>query len=137
MNINRLNFLKEHLHLLDVDLENGIIKNRSCYMTHEGRLHLKLKSKWYAVHEVIAVAGGLDILNLTVNHKDFDKLNNRLDNLEPATILEQQEHSQPFRQRKSKYDVDLIKSEYASGLTIMQISAKHGIPKSTVGRLIK
>lgn len=86
MNIERLTHLNKYIDELEIDIENGLILNRSAYnVGKEKYLGIKLHSRMFKVHEVIAVAGGLDILDMTVDHLDFNIRNNRLDNLEPVT----------------------------------------------------
>lgn len=106
---NKLNRKRlERLHeILDsgmyfVDAENGEVRNRHGRVLRgaigkRGYPELKLcrpvdKSYSYYVHEVVAVVGGLNILNQTVNHIDGDKLNNRLSNLEAIPQIENNEH---------------------------------------------
>jgi len=48
--------------------ELGIKPNKRGYC--RTGIYCKGYSSNYGIHEIIAVAGGMDILNLTVNHKD-------------------------------------------------------------------
>jgi hypothetical protein len=94
MRKDRYEFLKENFHLLDIDLEKGIITNRNAKSVDgKGYLLIRVSGKLYKQHEVIAVAGGLDIIDKTINHKDTNKLNNRIDNLEIMSNLENMRHA--------------------------------------------
>lgn len=96
MNAQRLEYLKKHIDKLEVDPEKGIVKGRPIYLNSNGRLALRLhENKKYYVHEIIAFAGGLDLLNKTVDHINIDnlppdenKLDNRIANLEAVTRAE-------------------------------------------------
>lgn len=93
MNAKRLHLLKENLDKLEIDLKQGnILTNRKIH-DHKGYLQMYIARERYGIHEIIAVAGGLDILNLTVNHIDGNKRNNSLDNLEAVTVGENFKHA--------------------------------------------
>lgn len=85
--------LKQHINDLDIDLQNGLIKNRKCWSDGRGYLKCKVHSKSFFVHQIIAVAGGLDILNKTVNHKNGIKTDNRICNLECISKSENSIHA--------------------------------------------
>lgn len=74
--------------LLDIDVsESGVILGkRGCPLkqrVHNGYYKVRLKQGWYPVHRLLALAFIPNPDNLeTVNHKDGNKLNNSLDNLE-------------------------------------------------------
>lgn len=86
--------IKNNLHLLDINIETGEIKGRKLRPgKNHGRLLFKLKNKRVYVHHVIAIAGGLNPVGKTVNHKDGNYLNNRFDNLEIVTQIENLKHA--------------------------------------------
>jgi uncharacterized alpha/beta hydrolase family protein len=95
MNLKRYNKLVENLHLLEIDLEKGTVKNgkNKIFCTKDGYQLISIRSEKYYIHQIIAVAGGLDILNLTVNHKDGDKSNNSIHNLEAMSMKQQMQHA--------------------------------------------
>jgi hypothetical protein len=98
MKAERYKLLKEILASgkLRVDLETGKVYGlkgeRSGRPNHKGYLKIvmrfKRKSCSFKIHEIVAVAGGLDITGFTVNHKDEIKLHNWFSNLEPMTNAE-------------------------------------------------
>lgn len=135
MNIDRLNFLKANIHLLDIDIKNGFIKNRSAWAATSGRLYVKLQGEHYAVHEIIAVAGGHDILDLTVDHINEICTDNRFANLEPVT---RPENSKRWTGRIKHWDmIDILKADHAEGLNQAQLARKYNIPKQSVWRLLR
>lgn len=73
----------------EIDLENGIVTGKfGSKGTPDGSGYLQVgvsyNSKCYIfkVHEIIAIAGGLDITNTTVDHINCNKQDNRLCNLQ-------------------------------------------------------
>jgi len=103
MNIHRLNILREIIsaNIVSVNCVAGRVyssthkeftsTNGSGYIT--ARIPFKGKSYGFSVHEIIAVAGGLDMLDMTVNHKDGNKLNNAIFNLEAVTHFSNMQHA--------------------------------------------
>ncbi|MGM0904223.1 MAG: HNH endonuclease [Bacillota bacterium] len=84
--------LEKYKHKLVIDVISGIVTGLKPYENHKGYLTLNFwyngGSKYYRVHEIIAYAGGLELLNNTVNHINGDKKDNRLLNLEAIPALE-------------------------------------------------
>lgn len=86
---------------LVADTESGIVYNprskKTGYITHRGykRITVKVNNKRYKpfVHQVIVVAGGVNPTGLTINHKNGNKLDNRLCNLEAVTLRENLAHA--------------------------------------------
>jgi hypothetical protein len=72
----------------------------------------------YFLHEVIAVAGGLDILDLTVNHIDGNKSNNRLSNLEAISRGDNVRHAMKIGLRSDQVG----ENNPASKLTKKQVA---------------
>jgi predicted XRE-type DNA-binding protein len=94
MRKDRYDYLKEYIHLLDVDIENGLILNRTnTRINKKGYKAIKLNSREFRIHQVIVVAAGFNPTGLTVNHIDGDKLNNRIDNLEVVSNAINMKHA--------------------------------------------
>jgi hypothetical protein len=79
---------------ITVDLKRGMVWGRrgkalKASLNKDGYLTtcITFEGKRYNfyIHEIIAVAGGMDIIGFTVNHKDEIKLHNWFSNLEPMT----------------------------------------------------
>lgn len=85
----------------DINLEKGIVTTlrgtNGVYNNKRGYIFTRAyhKGKYYnfKVHQIIARAGGLNFLGLTINHKNGIKTDNRLCNLEVATYKEQMQHA--------------------------------------------
>lgn len=103
MNLERVKFLKEIIDTgrLEIDLEKGTLKTYKGIVkskNNKGYVQTGLKCsdgkvRAFRVHEIIAVAGGLDITNLTVNHKDGVKDHNWLSNLEAGSTADNYRHA--------------------------------------------
>jgi hypothetical protein len=145
MRKDRYDFLKENIHLLDIDLENGIIKNRtSNTIDYKGYKRIKLREKTYRIHEIIVVAGGLNPVNLTVNHKDCNKLNNQFSNLEVVTNKENINHAWnndliPHLKGElngmTKLNIETVKDiklMLNNRISVIEIANKFNIPRSTI-----
>lgn len=72
--------------------------NRTGYNTVE-----LTNKKFFFVHRLVALTFIGDIKNLTVNHKDFDTLNNNVSNLELLTITENVLYSYIDKNKKGLY----------------------------------
>lgn len=88
-NVKSLNFHRENKECI---LKTH--KNRCGYL--EVRLYKKGTSKVYSIHRLVMLAF-VGESNLTVNHKDENKENNRLCNLEYMTKKENVRYSQAFK----------------------------------------
>jgi len=93
------------------------------------------KHKSRLVHRLVAEAY-LGKSNLTVNHKDGDKSNNCLDNLEYMTYKDNERHAYDIGLKVRKVCRDTLKSLYKKDLTYKEISDKLGCSRSQVKRLI-
>lgn len=86
---------------LIADVEAGVVINarsgKSGYILNTGYLQTSFykDGKQYQpkTHQVIAVAGGLDCVGMTINHINGNKLDNRLCNLEAITNAENLYHA--------------------------------------------
>ena len=88
-----------------------------------------------------------DLKNLTVNHKDGNKLNNHIDNLELVSQKENNQHAlstglTPIGENHSRAkikDADLVKmiQEVQSGLSTVKASKKYGLSQSYVSKVMR
>jgi hypothetical protein len=89
-------------------------KCKDAYGYHRARLFNNGKSEWFKVHRLVAhhFIGESD---LAINHKDMNKENNHVDNLEYTTLAENNYHAR----RNRKWNTDAISGEnhYGSKLT--------------------
>lgn len=71
---------------------------------YSGYRFQKLNNKMFAIHRLVAIAflGDIDH-NKIVNHKDLNRLNNRVDNLEIITHRENAHHYLLSQNKTSKY----------------------------------
>lgn len=159
MNADRLAILENVVGRWSVDLDLGTVTGRRGVQGHltpkgylmittsykEGKVHKKC---WFFVHEIIAYCGGLDILNLTINHKNGNKLDNRLSNLEAITNSANMRHANEIGLRKNAYhcgtnhhrsflDEDQIHDiktlMLVTNLTNRQIAGYFGVKKGYIG----
>jgi len=144
-----------------VDLSAGIVTgknekplgsiNSHGYLTttfrHNGKRYT------YFIHHIIAYCGGLDMSEeLTVNHKDGNKLNNKFSNFETITNCENVQHASKLGllkdRRKLKGEevgtskmsvaqVNQIRKEYIPRVnTTRMIANKYGVDHSSIVRII-
>lgn len=96
------------------------------------------KQKHYRVHRLMALAFIPNPeMKLTVNHKDSNKSNNNLDNLEWATYAENNDHCLKFGKRKFDVDEELLVEKYKSGYTMKQVGKIMGISSASVYKFLK
>src|SRR5512139_1238470 len=79
-----------------ISLKYGKIRELKQWINSNGYLTTKIDNKHYPLHRILAHTFLLKILeefNLTVNHKDCNKLNNSLDNLEFLSITDNVLHA--------------------------------------------
>ena len=133
----------------------GIVKGKILVQTPNRRKYLEVRlfkdgeSIPKIVHRLIAKAFISNPNDLPqVNHKDGDKKNNSVANLEWITNSENQKHAyklglQPSRagenNNKAKItdkDVTLLKQLYNSGMSIIQVSNSTNINMSTIRQII-
>lgn len=151
MRKDRYEHLISNLYLLDVDVVNGYILNRNANSVDgKGYLLISVMGKLYKQHEVIAVVGGLDIVNKTVNHKDSNKLNNRFDNLESVSNAENMQHafangihtnrriavgSEQGSSKLIEEQIITIRKRLASGETCKSISEDYPVTPQTISKI--
>ena len=114
------------------------------------------KSFWRSVHSLVArafltqpngtIAAGRK--NYCVNHKNGDKTNNTVENLEYVTNNQNLEHSRRTglldvtgekngRSQLIEENIVAIRKEYNQGLTQMQLAKKYGINQTNISRIIR
>lgn len=91
-------FISSNLNRLTIDIEKGIITTprgtNGTICSSTGYLRVKVNKKTLQVHQLLAVAYyGKSCVNMQVNHKDGDKLNNKKDNLELVTLQDNVRHA--------------------------------------------
>lgn len=141
--------------LKDYNLENGTITtvHGSNGAIDKGYLRIKLYKRVIMVHQIIAVlAFGRECIGKQVNHKDGNKLNNRRDNLEIATMQENIDHAiesglydksldnlkvYGSKHGKSKLTEDEVREIKfnSDGLTNTEVGKKFNIDRKTVAQI--
>lgn len=157
MKKEKLEVLKDVISYWNVDLENGIIttpRGTNGTLDNNGRLvaSAPYKNKWYKfyVHQIIAFAGGLDLLGKEVNHIDGNKLNNKISNLECVTKLENLKHARendlnkPFKKGSKHHNTKLTESDvlkirelHSNGISQKELSIMFNTHISGINRIIK
>lgn len=94
-------FIVKNEHRLEYDLENGIVitpkGTNGTICSSTGYLRVKVNKKTLQVHQILAVKYfGEKCIGMQINHKDGNKLNNKIDNLEAITMLENLKHQNDF-----------------------------------------
>lgn len=141
--------IKEHIHLLNIDYENGIILNRAQHYCGK-YLKIKFKQKMVSVHNIIVfIKYGKQCINLTVNHEDGDKGNNKPSNLTLMTLSENIQHAFDVLGKKVNVakgmdthnsiltddDVREIRRLLSQGLMKKTIAEMYNIDPSTISRI--
>ena len=106
-------------------------------------LHQNGKRWSTTVHRVVAIAFiGCPVNDQQINHKDGNKLNNRVDNLEWVSCSENHRHMRDVIgknriQKLTRCAVEAIRKTYSeSGESYSKLAAKYGVSKSTIGHII-
>lgn len=106
------------------------------------------KYRMEKIHRLVCVAFiGERKPGMQINHKDGNKSNNRLDNLEYCTRLENMQHAARMgllprgetnpRTRLSQEQVDEIRSIYAAGgITQTALAKRYGVGTQHISRLV-
>lgn len=141
---------EDYYRISDGGLIFSKIRNRrlSPYKTPKGYLHIDLRGRSFSVHRLVLkhFKPHRNMETLQVNHKDSNKKNNKLCNLEWVTNLENQRHSWDNGRRAvrgeaqgasklSSRDVKKIKfllKQEDCPWTHKEISKKFGVSRSTI-----
>ena len=135
-----------------VDTDGNVYSNKKGYL-HKLRTHLNQcgyqtvslrknkKPKWITVHKLVASSfiRELDVSkDETVNHKDGNKLNNKLDNLEIITRGDNVRHSRLTGLQPCKFSRDIITSallDIKNGLSVNKTAKKYNISQSYLNKI--
>ncbi|MBG0967565.1 HNH endonuclease signature motif containing protein [Bacillus sp. SRB3LM] len=158
MKKERVDILKIGLSRWEVDLEAGTVKTRkgiASTIDKDGyvRIGVKHEGKYcnFGVHEVIAYAAGLDLDGKEVNHKDGNKQNNSISNLEAATRKENivhsfktglnkgpkgSEHGRAILNEQQVAEIKEVLKTGGHGIG-RQLAAKYGVSPATISQIKK
>jgi len=141
--------IKENIHLLEIDYENGVILNRNERL-RKGYKSVKFKQKEVTVHNVIAfIKFGEKTIDFEINHIDGKKINNRPENLEVVTKSENAIHAFSLGLRKNNRkigelsgtnklnnrDVSEIRKLLNQGVKHRIIAKKFNVATVTINRI--
>ena len=104
------------------------------------------KTKKYFGHRLMMLAYGVEQTAPVINHKDGNKLNNRLDNLEWCTISYNNSHAYKnglrsqngelnHRHKLKESDIIEIRRRKAIGETCISIAKDYGVRDSAISRI--
>lgn len=113
---------------------------KCCFREQTGYKYLFYKFKQLALHRILYAKfiGPLD-QNKVVNHKDYNRLNNSLDNLELVTESENTTHAYKKHSVVAKTTCKLnyqkaeqIRKEFKEGMTRTGLAIKYGVSKGSI-----
>lgn len=128
---------------------NGKKRRLKTQITEKGYERIKIQGKMYQIHRLVAMNFIPNPNNLPqVNHKDCNKLNNCVDNLEWCDNSKNQKHAwdnslQPrLREVPNRAltleQAELIRKEYSTGKTSQRkLAEKYNVSKTTIADLLK
>lgn len=128
--------------------ENGDIfniltgKKINTFLSKQGYLRLSLDGKKYSVHKVVieSFKGNSD---LQVNHRDGNKLNNNLSNLEYVTASENLKHAYEIGIKKNKKSIpdskikEIFSLYFIENLSQKEIAKIFNVSQITISRIIQ
>jgi DNA-binding XRE family transcriptional regulator len=132
---------------LIADTETGVVVNARSkgtgWMTEKGYLRMEFRKngKRYSpkVHQVVAIAGGINPVGLTINHLNGIKTDNRLCNLEAITSEENIAHAVRtglLATKLTEQDVREIKRLLAEGDTTQkEIANMFNVAPATISQI--
>lgn len=131
-------FIRENLHLLEIDLENGEILNRNSYMGN-GYKKVSLGDRDIEVHKIIGVAlYDRSVVNKVINHINGVKTDNRGCNLEVVTQKRNVQHAYELgliNQKLNEKKVRTIKEMLMDGFTHLEIAKKFSVNENTIYKI--
>lgn len=94
MLLETYNHIKKYIHLLDIDYDNGVVKNKKMNKKGLGYLGVWFKGKNVSMHNVIGyIKYGEECVDMQLNHIDGVKTNNKPSNLELVDAKKNMEHA--------------------------------------------
>ena len=112
------------------------------YVHTKGYRLARLRGRPYYVHRLVVEAFfGSIPLGMLVNHKDGDKTNNALSNLEIVTPAENVNHAIRLGlQQAGRMDDDMIReirAAHKQGARASDLRRKYGVPQASMTRLLR
>lgn len=127
----------------------GKLRRKKITVHSRGYAYVRTVNRNYQLHRIVASAFLKNPLNKPcINHKDGDKLNNKVENLEWVTYKENAQHALKIGLSKlpkknegplkysNKECKDVLK-RVASGMTYLEAGKKYLMPYSTVAHLAR
>lgn len=120
--------------------KDRILQPGLCWGYHVVRLCMNSQGKMHRVHRLVAFAFLPKSKHRCVNHKDGNKTNNRVDNLEWVSYWDNNAHAfhtglRPLKLTNAQYQELFV--DRASGMTYRQIAEKYGLSTMYVTKLIR
>ena len=114
------------------------------WVNERGYLIIRLNSKNYRIHRLVAQTYIPNLLNLPeVNHKDGNKLNNNDWNLEWVSRLENNDHARKNNLTNIGWtytDItqrnEILKKYLSGSYTYKQLSEEYNISDTTIGKIL-
>lgn len=136
---------------MGIDLHSGELTFRKAFTTKDGYKRIGLcyrnVKKMFYIHEIIAVAGGLNPTDLTINHIDGNKTNNSIYNLECISSKDNSAHAginnllavgeRNTNAKLTEEKVRYIRETNPKGKQVSEVAATVGVSESTVYRVLK
>lgn len=149
MSIEMYNFINDNLHKLKYNLEEGLVitpkgtNGTLCGST--GYLRAKVSGRLLQVHQILAVIYfGKQCVDMQINHVDGDKTNNRKNNLEAISQIENIKHSHKIGARTYKSGTHItssklcdkqvieIRKKLNEGSSQAKLAKEYGISKGAI-----